>query len=83
MVPDWYANWPETYACDDFYMEAFWELSTTRQFGQAIGPIPWHHIVQYGVHHGLDGAMLNVLVRVVRILDEAWLLWQRENQRNT
>lgn len=80
-VPDWYADRPETLACDDLYMEAFWELSTTRQFGHAIGPIPWHQIVQYGVHRGLDPVMIRVLERVVRTLDEAWLEWQRDNQK--
>ena len=63
-------------------MRAFWELSSTRDFGQAIGPIPWHRIVQYGFHHGLDSVMMRLLETVIRELDEAWLAWQREEQRN-
>ena len=31
----------------DFYFEAFEELSTTRQIGMAVGPIPFTAIVDY------------------------------------
>lgn len=62
-------------------MRAFWELSSTRQFGYAIGPIPWDRIVQYAFHHGLDPAMIRTLEVVIRELDEAWLEWQRSEQR--
>jgi len=62
-------------------MRAFWELSTERQFGQIIGPIPNSKVVQYGYRHGLNPGMIAVLETVIRELDEKWLGWQREEQR--
>lgn len=62
-------------------MRAFWDLSTERQFGQYIGPIPWSSIVQYGTRQNLDDAMLGVFEHVVRELDEAYLQWQRDDQK--
>ncbi len=66
---------------DEFYLRAFWELSSERQFGQAIGPVPWSKIVQYGVRRNLDDAMMVVFESVVRNLDEAYLKWQRDQQK--
>lgn len=65
----------------DFYLHAFWELSTCRNFGYAIGPIPWHRIVQYGSRKGLDDAMMGIFEHVIRELDEAYLEWQRTEQK--
>lgn len=61
-------------------MRAFWELSSTRQFGGVVGPIPWDKIIEYGERKGLDPAMMEVFLDVIRSLDEAYLGWQREKQ---
>jgi hypothetical protein len=66
---------------DEFYMHAFSELSSCRQFGDTIGPIPWHRIRQYGETRGLDEDMLRVFEHVIRLLDEAYLEQQREEQK--
>lgn len=71
---------PAVHRGDDFYLRAFWELSSERQFGHAIGPIPWSKIVQYGERRKLDDAMMLVFEHVMRILDEAYLRWQRDDQ---
>lgn len=62
-------------------MRAFWELSSTRSFGEAIGPIPWDKIVAYGYHRGYDKATIRVLEIVIRELDEVWLKTNIERQR--
>lgn len=62
-------------------MRAFWELSSERQFGQCIGPIPWSKTVAYGERAGLDYSMVAVFVSVIRELDEAYLSWQRDDQK--
>lgn len=62
-------------------MRAFWELSSCRQFGYAVGPIPWHRIVQYGERAGLDAAMMGVFEHVIRELDESYLEDQRNRQK--
>lgn len=66
---------------DDFYMRAFSELSSCRDYGGgSIGPIPWHHVIQYGSLFGLDVGMMDVFVSVIRELDEAFLEDQRAAQ---
>lgn len=62
-------------------MRAFWELSSTRQFGQVVGPIPWDMIVLYGERAGLSLDMQRVFEEVVRELDEKYLEHCREEQR--
>jgi hypothetical protein len=66
---------------DIFYLRAFWELSSERQFGHAIGPIPWSKIIFYGERRNLDDAMMEVFEFIVRELDEAYLKWQRDEQQ--
>ena len=69
---------------DDFWLDAFSELSTTRHFGTAIGPIPWNRIIDYGSRTGLGSGMIRVLTRVIRRLDGAYLEYERdENKRAT
>lgn len=66
---------------DEFYMRAFWNLSSERQFGHAIGPIPWSKIIDYGERRNLDDTMMDVFEHVLRELDEAYLKWQRDRQK--
>lgn len=66
---------------DDFWLSAFWELSTERQFGHVIGPIPNSKVADYGFRRGLSPGMIRVLETVIRELDEHWLKWQRDEQR--
>lgn len=69
---------------DSFYLNAFWDLSSERSFGQVIGPIPWSRAIQFADRAGLDRPMTSVFVRVIRILDGAYLNWQRQQlQRRT
>ena len=72
-APSWYYERPESEAGDDFYIAAFWELSTERAFGMSLGPIPWSVIVEYGMVHGLDDDVLAVFVQVIRQMDGAYL----------
>lgn len=46
-----------------------------------MGPIPWNRIVDYGERKQLDNAMMGVFEIVIRELDEAYLRWQREQQK--
>lgn len=80
-LPDWWDKKPPEVRGDDFYIRAFWELSSCRQFGQFVGPIPWHRIVQYGERKGLDRDMIEVLEVVMRELDETYLRDLQEQRR--
>lgn len=70
---------------DDFYLRAFWELSSCRQFGEVMGPIPWNFLIQYAERAGLDAGMIRVFEVVIRELDEAYLehlRTEREQKRS-
>ena len=81
MLPKWLMEAPSLVRGDDFYMRAFWELSSCRHFGSAIGPVPWNYIVDYGSQKGLDPGMMEVFAAVIREIDESYLRWQREAQK--
>lgn len=67
---------------DDFWMRAFWELSSCRYFGAgAIGPIPWNRVREYAAAKGLDDMLVSVFEDVMRELDEEYLRYQRDEQR--
>ena len=75
-LPSWATNEPEIYPIDQFYLAAFSELGTCRQFGFSAGPIPWDRIILFGEKAGLDNEMIPIFVRVIRAMDAAWLTWQ-------
>ena len=79
-MPDWFVGAPEALPGDEFYMGAFWRLSTTRQVGFGFGPIPWHQIIAYAERYDLDHRETDVLVIVIMAMDEAWLNWHRKNE---
>lgn len=80
-VPDWWHKKPPEVRGDDLYLTAFWELSSCRNFGMGIGPIPWDVMVLYGERKGLDAGMLDVFVYVLRALDEVYLKDLNERQK--
>ena len=80
-LPEWWDKKPPEVRGDDFYIRAFWELSSCRQFGQFVGPVPWDKIVAYAERKQLDSAMVEVLEVVIRELDEVYLSDLRENRR--
>lgn len=82
-LPAWYVEEPEVSDADAFYISSFWELSSCRNFGWVIGPIPWTAIISYAREAGLDSSMRPVFVAVIRELDEKYLAWQREEQKKT
>lgn len=80
-LPAWYLEEPEVTESDAFYIRSFWELSSCRNFGWVIGPIPWTAIRSYAVDAGLDSGMRSVFAEVIRELDEAYLSWQRNQEK--
>ena len=82
-LPSWYTEEPELHQADLFYLSAFWELSSCRNFGWVIGPIPWTALNDYADFSGLDSGMRKVFVAVIRELDEIYLSWQRDNVKKT
>ena len=58
---------------DDFFLRAFADLGSCRQFGMSSGPIPWDKILLYGTVSGLEPDVLRVFTDIIRALDETYL----------
>lgn len=63
---------------DEFYMRAFWDLSTCRQMGMSIGAIPWNFIRDYGNTKGLDEENLEAFLEIILTMDRVFLEWELE-----
>lgn len=56
----------------EFYYDAFKELSTTRQSGLGIGPIPFTALVEYFTIYNIDGDF-DEFASIIRRMDEVYL----------
>ena len=66
---------------DELYLRAFHDLSTCREMGMALGPIPWRDILTYGMFRGLDNELLDHFIQVIREMDAGYLKWENERQK--
>ena len=80
-MPEWVENEPELYPGDEFYIKAFGDLSTCRDIGNAIGPIPWNVIYQYAIAFDLDVDLIDPFIQIIREMDSGYLKWQSEKQK--
>lgn len=78
-LPDWYLDEPDCWPEDAFYMQWFWRLSTERQIGQFVGPIPYTRIEERARRSALGGdeALEELFCLVMEGLDSAFLEWMR------
>lgn len=74
-APDWYDDCPPLAPGHEFYLNAFNRLTTDRQIGQGVGPIPHSKIEEYGEKRGLDSAMMLTFETVIRAMDRRYLKW--------
>lgn len=77
-LPEWYVDRPVEQPGDDFFLEAFADLSTCRPVGLAVGPIPWDRIVAYARWRSLGAALEATFVAVIRQMDDAFVEWSAE-----
>ena len=63
-----------------FEASAFRELSTDRPVGFDRGAIPWRSIDAYAARYGLVGDDFDRFVRIVRVMDAAYLDYFRHKQ---
>lgn len=66
-------NAPELQIGLELYFDAFFELSTCRQVGFGLSPIPWSAIREYALTYGLDDVQTEDLTHHIRTMDEAFL----------
>ena len=72
-LPEWYLNKPVGLPSDMFYLNAFNNLSTCRQIGMGLGPIPWDKIRDYALHVKLSPPIMDMFIQIIRYMDNAYL----------
>ena len=80
-VPDKFANAPELRQGLQFYIEAFFELDSDRDFGEIPGRIPWTAINAYSKAFELDEEQTADLFYYVRQLDDEHMKRQAERMK--
>lgn len=83
-LPQWYVDEPLLLPTSEFFLNAFADLSTERQMGMGLGPIPWSVTQLYAERKQLDPQMTEAFVTVIRTMDAAYLDWhaqEAEKQR--
>lgn len=80
-VPDKFANAPELRQGLQFYIEAFFELDSDRDFGEIPGRIPWTAIHAYSKAFELDEEQTADLFYHVRQLDGEHMKRQAERMK--
>jgi hypothetical protein len=79
-LPDWYLDEPELCESGAFLLRAFDKLTTCRETGFGVGPIPWTAVDRYAERMGLDPEMTNVLEDVILALDRTYLAERERNK---
>ena len=72
-LPTWYVNRPEVVLFEDFYLQAFFDLCTTRVSADGLSPIPWDKILLYAEHSKLERDNYAFFCRLIRSMDAAYL----------
>jgi len=81
--PSWYYEEPDVPPGFDFMMSEFSDLSTERQIGLAIGPIPVSKIRERQRELDLDAWAGTVFKTVITAMDAEFRAWvSREKERN-
>lgn len=60
-----------------FEWSAFHALSTDRQLGMAMGPIPWSAIDRYAIRYRIDGDDFDRFAQLIQAMDVAFLDYHR------
>lgn len=64
---------PEILPWNKFYWDAFHDLSTERQIGMGLGPIPRSHIMAYAAEHDILGDNADHFADIIRRVDIEYL----------
>lgn len=80
-MPDGFTE--DEYLSEDlhFCLDAFNDLSTERQFGMGVGPIPFFQIVRYCKYYSLCEEMSYRLINIIQRIDEYYVSDLSEKQK--
>lgn len=74
-LPDRIRNAPELNLGSELYYTGFLELTSCRQLGMGIGPIPLLSILEYCIIRGIDGEQGEDFLWFIQRLDAKYLDW--------
>lgn len=77
-LPDRIQNAPELYQGLELYYNGFTELTSCRQVGYGLGPIPMLSILEYCMVNGIEGEQREDFVWFVQRLDQKYLEWSND-----
>jgi hypothetical protein len=79
-LPAWYKEPPEgpDPAVEQLFLTAWERLSSCRQIGMTVGPIPFHLMVWYAERQGFDRDTIDTFCEVLGELDALWLRQKAE-----
>ncbi len=64
-----------------FHWSAFSDLSTDRQLGMGLGPIPWTAIERYAARYRIeDPDEFDRFAHLIGVMDRAFLSWHAEQK---
>lgn len=72
-IPDRIKDAPTLFVGLEFYYTAFTELSTCREMGMAMGPIPWTEVQAYADTYELSEDESEDLHVLIAMMDEVFL----------
>lgn len=79
-IPDFIKNAPELMPGLEVFLQAFWDLSTCRQIGMGLGPIPWTSVESYATLYFESDGFKQDLHFHIRQLDAAYLEWANKGK---
>ena len=72
-LPDKIRNKPEITTGLDLYWKAFQDLSSDRDIGMGVGPIPWSSLNAWAARNSIRGDDFERFVMVLRGLDNIYM----------
>jgi hypothetical protein len=73
-LPEWALNEPPLYPGDDFFITAFYELSTGE-------PIPWIDRMTYARHKCLEPDVADAFSHIIRGMDSEYMKWKAAKEK--
>lgn len=82
-IPESIRNAPELHMGLEIYLDAFFELSSSRSLGMGPGPIPWTAVQLYGEAIDLPPEQMSELHYFIPCMDEVWIKHQNAKSSGT
>lgn len=81
-IPDRIQNAPDLWLGLGLYYRGFLDLTSDRQIGMAVGPIPMSVILEYCARYGIEGEQQEDFIWLVARLDQKYLAWSTKRGKS-